>query len=98
MPIAGEEGKKGLLREVDKLAHLVFLAQSLLFLVPFQTTPFYRDCSHKLQNFSRNLQRRADMSVFPATKVTKAEGHNCKVDGWLLNAARKVGRMFLTCP
>ena len=29
MPIAGEEGEKGLLRKVDKLAHLVFLAQSL---------------------------------------------------------------------
>lgn len=73
--------QEGWLRKVDKLAHLVFLAQSLWFLVPFQTTPFFKDHAHKLQNSSSNLQRRADMSVFPATKVTKAEGHNCKADG-----------------
>ena len=81
VPIAREEGKKGLLRKVDKLAHLVFLAQSLWFLVPFHATPFYEDRSHKLENLSSNLQRRADMSVFPATKVTEAEGRNCKVGG-----------------
>lgn len=88
--------QEGWLRKVDKLAHLVFLAQSLWFLVPFQTTPFYKDHAHKLQNLSSNLEEGRHVCI-SSDKGYKGWGTQLQ-SWWLLNAAWKVGHMFLTCP
>lgn len=86
VPIAREEGKKGLLRKVDKLTHLVFLAQSLWFLVPFHTTPtaptncricqvIYRGGQTCLYFQPQRLQRLRDATA----KLVAAK---CSKEGW----------------